>query len=163
MTTAARWHTQVRPLGSAFRMPVGGLSWRRGVHEVAAHAFMIAVMVIAMVSGSVLASIAGAVVLIAASAVVAAFSRRNVYLREHVVDLWAMALVLLVFLPRGAAAGHHVITLESGVAFGVVLAAWLAARVWLGRSHVTRSAWRVAVASAALTGAGLIVMAVLCG
>lgn len=163
MTTAARWRTEARPLGLAFRAPSTGFWSGRGAHEVVAHTFMIATMATAMAAGSVLASIAGAVVFIVASVVVAAFSRTRPVLREHVVDLWAMALVILVFLPHGTTAGHHVITVESGVVFGVVVSAWLAARVWLGRAHVARSGWRAPAASASITGAGLVVMAVLCG
>ena len=130
--------------------------------EAPTHALMIAVMVWAMVSGSALVSVLGAGMLVAASIVCAALLRARPFLRDHVVDLWAMALVLLVFLPHGSAVGHHAMTLQSGPAFAAIMVAWGGARVWLARRYLAPAQWRMPVASGALTGAGLALMALLC-
>jgi hypothetical protein len=129
------------------------------------HLVMLAVMAGTMVAHSALASLTGAAVLVAASVLCAALSRSRVHLREHVLDLWAMALVLLVLLPRpdAAPASHaHAIAVPALAAFTAVVIAWAAARAWLAarrRPH----AWRPAVASGALTGLGLAVMGAVCG
>ena len=122
---------------------------------------MIAVMGAAMVTQSALVSVAGSAVLVAASMVCAGLSRGRVWLREHVLDLWAMALTLLAFLPHGAA-GHHAVTVPSGVAFVVVLAAWCLGRVALVVVSRGRE-WRMPATSAAVTLAGLALMPALCG
>ena len=129
--------------------------------EAPLHALMLGVMVAAMASHSALASIAGAALLVAVSVPCAALSRTREPFRAHVLDLWAMALALLLFLPQGVVPGqHHAVTVHSGTAFAAVGAAWLCARVWLAvRAADDR---RVAMVSAGLTGAGLVAMAVLC-
>ena len=123
---------------------------------------MIVVMAWAMVSGSALATVVGSGMLLLASIVCAALVRSRPFLREHVVDLWAMALVLLVFVPHGNAVGHHAMTLQSGPAFAAVVVAWGGVRVWLMRRYLPPAQWRMPVASGALTGAGLALMALLC-
>lgn len=124
------------------------------------HALMIAVMAAAMLSHSALVSVAGAGVLVTASIVCSALSRSRVFLREHVVDLWAMALVLLAFLPAARVAGHHAVSVPALAAFGVVALGWAAARVWIAVHR--HESWRVAVASGGLTAIGLAVMALFC-
>ena len=124
------------------------------------HALMIGVMAVTMIVASPMVTVAGAGVLLVASIVCAGFSRTRHYLREHVVDLWAMALTLLAFLPwRGV--GHHAMSVPSVAAFAVVVAAWAASRVWLG-TRGGSVARRAAAASGAVTGAGLVAMAVFC-
>jgi hypothetical protein len=71
------------------------------------HLIMLAVMAGTMVAHSPLASIAGAAVLVAASVVCAALSRSRSHLREHVLDLWAMALVLVVLLAAETAGAAY--------------------------------------------------------
>ena len=122
---------------------------------------MIAVMAAAMVTQSAIVSVGGAALLVAVSMVCAGLSRERAWLREHVIDLWAMALALLAFLPHGAA-GHHAVTVPSGVAFAVVLAAWCVGRVALVVVAGGRE-WRMPAASAAVTLAGLALMPALCG
>lgn len=124
------------------------------------HALMIAVMAATMLVHSALVSVAGAAVLVAASIVCSALSRSRAFLREHVIDLWAMALVLLAFLPTGRIEGHHAVSMPSLAAFAVIVLAWAAARVWVVlQGHRAR---RVAVASGGLTAVGLAVMALVC-
>ena len=122
---------------------------------------MLGVMVAAMASHSALASIAGAALLVAVSVPCAALSRTREPFRAHVLDLWAMALALLLFLPQGVVQGqHHAVTVHSGWAFAAVSAAWLAGRVWLAVRQ--SSARRVALASGGMTAAGLVAMGVVC-
>ena len=129
--------------------------------EVPAHVLMIAVMGVAMLTQSALASVVGAAVLVAVSIVCSALSRAHAFLREHVVDLWGMALVLLVFLPTDPVQGHHAVTVSSVSAFALVVLGWGAARVWLAlRGRVPAA---VAAASGGLTGLGLAAMALFCG
>ena len=129
--------------------------------EAPLHALMLGVMVVAMASHSPLASIAGAALLVVVSVPCAALSRTRTPFRAHVLDLWAMALALLLFLPQGVMTGqHHAVTVHSGWAFAAVGAAWLAARVWLALREAT--ARRVAFASGGMTAAGLVAMAAVC-
>jgi len=121
---------------------------------------MLGVMVAAMASHSAFASIAGAALLVVVSVPCAALSRTREFFRAHVLDLWAMALALVAFLPWGGG-GHHVVTLQSGWAFAAIVAAWAGARVWLGM-HGAGAARAAAAASGALTAVGLAAMAVLC-
>ena len=138
------------------------------------HALMLGVMVVAMLAHSALASIAGAVLLVAVSVPCAALSRARPFLRAHVVDLWAMALVMLALLPRhgvpdqlavphtsGTHVSGHLVSghLAAVVTFAVIALAWAGARVWLG---TTDGARRAAAASGSLTAAGLAAMAVFC-
>ena len=121
---------------------------------------MLGVMAAAMASHSVLASLAGTALLVVVSVPCSAVSRARPAFRAHIVDLWAMALALLAFVPWGRA-GHHGVSVPSGWAFAAIVAAWAASRVWLAaRGGV--SARRGAAASGALTGAGLVAMAVFC-
>ena len=121
---------------------------------------MLGVMAAAMASATPFASIAGAALLVVVSVPCAALSRTRSPFRAHVVDLWAMALALVAFLPWGGR-GHHVVTLQSGWTFAAVVVAWAVARLWLGmRGSAMPRGW--AVASGGLTAAGLVAMAVLC-
>ena len=128
--------------------------------EAPLHALMLGVMAAAMVSHSAFASIAGAALLVVVSVPCSAVSRSRPGFRAHVLDLWAMALVLLAFIPSHPV-GHHAVSVQSGWAFAAIAAAWGLGRVWLGMLG-SAAARRVAVASGALTGLGLIAMAVLC-
>ena len=137
--------------------PVWAAHLRR---EAPVHALMLGVMVAAMAAHSAIASIAGAALLVVVSVPCAALSRARDPFRAHVLDLWAMALALLAFVPWGGR-GHHVVTLQSGWTFAAVVAAWAAGRLWLGMrgSAMPRAG---VVASGAVTAAGLAAMAVLC-
>ena len=128
--------------------------------EAPVHVLMLGVMAGAMLSHAPLASIAGAALLVAVSVPCAAVSRSRPYFRAHVVDLWAMALVLLAFVPSHPV-GHHAVSVPVGWAFAAIVTAWAGARVWLGMLGPV-PARAAAVASGAVTGLGLIAMAVLC-
>lgn len=127
--------------------------------EAPLHALMLGVMAAAMASHSALASLAGAALLVVVSVPCAALSRAHGFLRAHVLDLWSMALVMLALLPWGG--GHHALAVPSAGAFAVVVAAWAGGRLWLGTRGVP-GRWRGAVASCALTAAGLAAMAIAC-
>ena len=132
------------------------------MREAPVHALMVVVMAVTMLGGTSVIAVLGSLVLLAASIVCAAFSRTRPFLREHVVDLWAMALVILVFLPTGASSGSshaHVIALPSTVLFGAIVGSWVIARVWLGRGE---TGWRTSLLSAAVTAVGLGAMLVFC-
>jgi hypothetical protein len=127
---------------------------------------MIGVMVVSMIEESVVVSVLGAALLLAASVVCAALSRSRQHLREHILDLWAMALVLVVFLPSSsssssssASAHSHVLAVPSMALFMSISVLWALARVWLLLGH---KPWRSAVASGAVTAAGLAAMAAFC-
>jgi hypothetical protein len=76
---------------------------------------MLGVMVVAMMSHSALVAIAGAALLVAVSVPCAALSRARQFLRAHVLDLWAMALVLLALLPQHPVrGGHHALAVQPG-------------------------------------------------
>ncbi|MCU1411250.1 MAG: hypothetical protein JWR04_1957 [Rhodoglobus sp.] len=128
--------------------------------EAPVHALMLGVMAGAMLSHSPFASIAGAALLVVVSVPCAALSRSRTYFRAHVVDLWAMALVLLAFVPSHPV-GHHAVSVPVGWAFAVVVTAWAGVRVWLGM-HGSGVARRAAAASGGLTALGLVAMGVLC-
>ncbi|MDH6182141.1 hypothetical protein M2152_002323 [Microbacteriaceae bacterium SG_E_30_P1] len=128
--------------------------------EVPIHALMICVMAVSMVSRSAPASMAGAILLIVVSIVCASYSRTHRFLRAHMLDLWAMALVMIAAVPRDTVAGHHSMVLPSVASFVIVIAAWGLARVALA---ARARGWVADAASAAITGAGLLVMAVFCG
>jgi hypothetical protein len=67
------------------------------------HALMVAVMLWAMVGQqSVFKSFGGAVALIVAAIAYAPGARERVVNRDHIVDLWAMALVLIGAVQAGA-------------------------------------------------------------
>ena len=112
-----------------------------------------------MVSCSVLASVAGAMLLVAVSIVCAGFSRTHRFLRTHVLDLWAMALVMIAVLPRDGTGGHHSVEVPASATTLIVIVGWALARIALA-ARAQRGT--VDAASAAVTGAGLLVMAVIC-
>lgn len=140
------------------RLPLGALA-----REASIHALMLGVMVPAMLWPSALLSVAGAGVLVLASAVCARLSPVRPHLREHIVDLWAMALLLVELAPGAAAGtGHgHAVALPVGATVGVVLTAWAAARFALVR-RLRPSGFVLPVASAGITATGLVVMVALC-
>jgi len=144
--------------------PLAG-SQSRLLREVPLHGLMIGVMVVSMIEESVVVSVLGAALLLAASVVCAALSRSRQHLREHILDLWAMALVLVVFLPSSssssssASAHSHVLAVPSMALFMSISVLWALARVWLLLGH---KPWRSAVASGAVTAAGLAAMAAFC-
>ena len=128
--------------------------------EAPLHALMLGVMAAAMASHSGFASIAGAALLVVVSVPCSALSRSRPYFRAHVLDLWAMALALLAFVPSHPV-GHHAVALQSGWTFAAIVAAWGVGRVWIGMRGAG-PAGRAAVASGGLTAAGLVAMAVFC-
>lgn len=132
------------------------------MRESPVHALMVVVMAVTMLGGSSVIAVLGSLVLLAASIVCAAFSRTRPFLREHVVDLWAMALVILVFLPTGASGGSshaHAVVMPSTVLFAAIVGSWVIARVWLARG---KTGWRASLLSAAVTAAGLGAMLAFC-
>lgn len=133
------------------------------LREAPVHALMLAIMAVTMLEGSSAIALLGSLVLLAASIACAAFCRTRPFLREHVVDLWAMALVILILLPTGASSGSahaHVVAMPSTVLFGAIVGSWVIARVWLARSEKGR---RTSLLSAAVTAVGLAVMLAFCG
>ena len=132
------------------------------LREAPVHGLMIGVMVVTMLEDSVVLSVLGAALLLATSVVCAALSRSREHLREHVIDLWGMALVLIVFLPSTSASGSahgHALTVSSMALFVSITMVWALARVWLLLGQKT---WRTPVVSGVVTAAGLVVMAAFC-
>jgi hypothetical protein len=139
---------------------------------------------------SALRDLASMGLLIATSIAYAPRSRTDVAFREHLVDLWVMALVLLACLPghQGAEGGgahtvHDHFSLPGGPALVcVALAAWIAARIVLarrgargvGRSGGVARGWgvrgrdfvrgwsRTSLVSAALVAASVALMLAFC-
>ncbi|ODU63377.1 MAG: hypothetical protein BGO97_04570 [Micrococcales bacterium 70-64] len=119
---------------------------------------MLGVMVGAMAAHAAIASIAGAALLVVVSVPCAAASRRWSFLRAHVLDLWAMALLMLALVPRASVVGgHHALALDTGWAAALILAGWLAVRARLALRTP-----RASTVSAAVTAAGLVLMLALC-
>lgn len=115
-------------------------------------------MAATMLAHSALASIAGAALLVVVSVPCAALSRRWSFLHAHVVDLWAMALLMLALVPRASVVGgHHALALDTGWAAALILAGWLAVRARLALRTP-----RASTVSAAVTAAGLVLMLALC-
>jgi hypothetical protein len=99
--------------------------------------------------------------LILTSVACARRARTETRFREHIVDLWAMALVLIALIARHGgytSAGHEHALLPQGMpGVAVVTAGWLAARTLLARSR-----WARSIPSAAAFLTGLAAMAMLC-
>jgi hypothetical protein len=150
---------------------------------------MAAVMVATMAFGhSVLNDLSGMLLLAATSLAYAPGARRDATFREHLVDLWAMALTLFACLPQHSGSGIHEHSGSPGgpLLVAAVLGGWLVARVALGRHPDERGVsgrdrWgrvgggpgrarggrigRVArspVVSLGVVGAGLVAMVVVC-
>jgi hypothetical protein len=135
------------------------------------HALMVAIMLWAMVGQqSVFKSFGGAVVLIVAAIAYAPGARERVVNRDHIVDLWAMALVLIGTVQAGAIQGGAAATGEPAIhgpmpmptaPAGLILPiclGWAAMRLlllvrWRGVG------FRGRVIGAAATAIGLVVMA----
>lgn len=127
------------------------------------HALMLAVMVLVMAWPSATLSVAGTAVLVTASVPCAMLSRTHPHLREHVVDLWAMALLLVVLVPdapTGGAHGHGVL-LPALPATVALLLGWAAVRYLLLRS-LPPARWVLPAASAGVTATGMLAMLALC-
>lgn len=116
-------------------------------------------MAATMLTHSALASIAGAALLVVVSVPCAALSRRWSFLHEHVVDLWAMALLMLALVPRASVVGHHALSVDAGWAAALVVGGWLGIRAWLAVRR--RPRWS-ALPSAVVTAAGLGLMVAVC-
>ena len=153
---------------------------------------MAAVMVATMAFGhSVLNDLSGMLLLAATSLAYAPGARRDATFREHLVDLWAMALTLFACLPQHSGAGIHEHSGSPGgpLLVAAVLGGWLVARVALGRHPDERGGrggggrgrgWsarggneraragrvggvaRSSVVSLGVVGAGLVAMVVVC-
>lgn len=135
--------------------------------EVPLHAVMVGVMAFGMLSHSAAASVLGAGVLVTVSVPCAAFSRRHPFLRAQLLDLWAMAVVMLVACTTTSIAGSHHgdsagLALPETFMCAIVIAAWAAARVSLARPprREPSAPWG-SVASGGVTAVGLLAMAVL--
>lgn len=140
---------------------------------------MAVVMVATMAFGhSVLNDLGGMLLLAGTSLAYASGARRDATFREHLVDLWAMALTLFACLPQHSGGGIHE---HSGPPSGpllvaAVLCGWLVARVALGRHPEGRggsgrdrsgggarsSVVSLAVVSSAVVAVGLVAMVVVC-
>jgi hypothetical protein len=138
---------------------------------------MAVVMVATMAFGhSVLNDLGGMLLLAGTSLAYASGARRDATFREHLVDLWAMALTLFACLPQHSGGGIHE---HSGSPSGpllvaAVLCGWLVARVALGRhpegrggsgrdrSGRSSGGARSSVVSLAVVAVGLVAMVVVC-
>jgi hypothetical protein len=138
---------------------------------------MAVVMVATMAFGhSVLNDLGGMLLLAGTSLAYASGARRDATFREHLVDLWAMALTLFACLPQHSGGGIHE---HSGPPSGpllvaAVLCGWLVARVALGRHPEGRGGSgrdrsgrsgggaRSSVVSLAVVAVGLVAMVVVC-
>jgi hypothetical protein len=138
---------------------------------------MLIAMLGTMIGGhSALRDLAAIGALVATSVAYAPRARVDVVFREHLVDLWVMALVLVTCLPSQHAAGtlapgshglHDHFSLPGGPALVViVLAAWAAARLALarrGQGCIPSRGWsRASLVSGAIVAASLALMLAVC-
>lgn len=171
MTTAREVRNVTAPARSEH---VSHLSW-----SLAQEAAPVAVMVwVVAIGHSGAAMLAGGLALALLSIAYAPAARRRLWAREHLVDLWAMVLVMLLLAvsggvpsggatpdaPAGHSHGHAALSLGAGaagagsagaalsaVAVLAVVLAWV-----LGRALVARGGWRIhSLVSALVCGAGL--------
>ena len=149
--------------GLAFALPVH--RWR----DVPAHAVMLVVMAGTMIGGpSALRSLLGIGALVATMMLSARAARDDAVFRAHLVDLGAMALLLIGCLPAHsrhlAQAGHalheHFALVTGPGVVAVAIAGWMLARFALARRRA--SGRREAIVSACFVGAGLALMALFC-
>ncbi len=129
--------------GALSRVASPRIRWR----DAPAHVVMVAVMAGTMaVEHSVPGDLAGILVLVVTSLAYAPGARRDATFREHLVDLWAMALTLFACLPSHGAAGiagsgaggsdQHSGSPGGPLLVGAILAAWLVTRVAFARGAV---------------------------
>ncbi|WP_349867161.1 hypothetical protein [Leifsonia sp. WHRI 6310E] len=161
--------------------PAPGRGSRHGLALALAHEMPPAALMIAgCLAGSAAALCAAALALALLSAGYARAARRSPFAREHVVDLWAMLLVMVGMAfagsaergsaavsaveaaggGTGAAPHHHAVAASGPLAVGIVLVAvvgWLVARLLLARRVVRLHT----VVSAAVCGGMLAAMAVM--
>ncbi|MFJ3489486.1 hypothetical protein [Leifsonia aquatica] len=162
--------------------PAPGRGSRHGFALALAHETPPAALMIAgCLAGSAAALCAAALALALLSAGYARAARRSPFAREHVVDLWAMLLVMVGMAfagpaargsaavsaveaaggaGTGAAPHHHAIAASGPLATGIVVVAvvgWLVARLLLARRVVRLHT----VVSAAVCGGMLAAMAVM--
>lgn len=131
--------------------------------EVPLHLLMAGAMVPAMVWPSAALSVASAALLVVVSIACARYSRRSPFLREHIVDLWAMALLLILLAPSAPVSGHgHGVRIDAGFALAAVVAGWVVARVLLMRRMPASERLRPALSSG-LTAVGIGIMLGVCG
>ncbi|MCU1528595.1 MAG: hypothetical protein JWP75_2358 [Frondihabitans sp.] len=164
MTTASSAH------GSAKRAPATSALFRAITRTRAAwpHVVMIVVMVGVMVGPwGALASLAGAAILVATSVCCAPIARGNDAFRTHIVDLWAMAVLILALLPgagsqaimtMGTAVGGGSpmpLAAGSGIALVPVILVWAAVRAILA-AFSTRHLHDAV--TAVITATGLVAM-----
>ena len=132
----------------------GGIS----VAGLAPHAIMVGAMAFAMVGGhSAVRMLAASAALIVTSLVCARRARSEPMFREHLADLWGMALVLVALAP-GHIEGHtHAVLPHGPLGLAIVAVGWM-----LVRSLLARGRWLRALPSASLFVIGTGAMAMLC-
>jgi hypothetical protein len=154
--------------GGVLAPPAAPLAVRRSItpHDLLLdslpHALMIAVMLWTMIGAhSALRCLAGALVMVASAVAYSPGARRSALHWDHIVDLWAMALLLLACLGTGTTASGvhvHLLQLPHPQTTAAVTVLWLGARLALLRL----SGWRRArLVGAAVTLAGLVLMGTL--
>jgi hypothetical protein len=132
------------------------------IATVVPHAIMVGAMAFTMLGAhSVWRMLAASAALILTSVAFARRARTEPRFRDHIVDLWAMALVLIALTARHGGypnAGHDHALLPQGLpGVAVVTAGWLAARTLLARNS-----WARSIRSAAVFLTGLASMAMFC-
>ncbi len=169
MTTAREVRNVTSPARSEH---TSHLSWSLA-HEAAPAAVMVWAVAVGH-SGA--AMVAGGLALALLSIAYAPAARRRLWAREHLVDLWAMVLVMLLLVlgrgapvdaavpdaPAGHAHAHAALSLGAagtggGVAALSIVAVLAVLLGWvLGRVLVARGGWRIhSLVSAIVCGAGL--------
>lgn len=140
--------------------------------EAPIHALMIVVMVAAMLSGTSAAMLLGSGAMVVTALGCAVLSRRSPHFAVQCLDLWAMALGMLA-LTIAPASSHHGSGAAGPALYAAVVAGWAVWRSVLlvvpsygraGDAARRRSRWYAgqgAVASVAITAAGLAIMPLL--
>jgi hypothetical protein len=158
--TLGRVAVAARP---TLRVPLGG---------VLAHAVMLVVMAVTMIGvHSPLRCLIGAGLLMIAAVAYAPGARRRLSGWEHVLDFWAMVALLVSSVGGGVPASgggehQHLLSLDRVVGIIIVGASWVGLRLLVLLLRASRGekipvlAW---ASSAAMTAAGLVVMALYCG
>jgi hypothetical protein len=128
------------------------------VGALAPHAVMAGAMVFAMAGGhSAARMLAASAALIVTSFACARKARSEPMFREHLADLWAMALVLVALAP-GHVDGHsHGILPHGLVGLALIGAGWMLVRALLARGR-----WPRALPSALVFVVGFALMAMFC-
>jgi len=141
-TPARPWRRPVPSASSALGVPV--------VVPIVVHAAMLGGMVLAMVSAVPAAALVAALVMVVMSAGLGVAARTGAWAREAIIDLWAMALLLLTPMTAHPAdgpisGGHHAAVAASSrpEMFAVlvspigIVVLWAIARLVIGRRSST--------------------------